>query len=160
MIGIQRFCHSGLAHGGRRGCATADAVCRDRRMWRGRHERRLGRSYIIPITIIISIIGPAAPASAPVQENALPPAPLPAPLPDRSGAHDDAHLIALWLAGGSSVHTQRAYARDVAACRAWTGERPLAALTLADLQGWREHLQAQGQSAAASTGAWPPCAAC
>ena len=87
------------------------------------------------------------PPTPPVQENALPPAPLPAPLPDRSGAHDDAHLIGLWLAGGSSVHTQRAYARDVAACRAWTGERPLAALTLADLQGWRAHLQAQGQSA-------------
>ena len=69
------------------------------------------------------------------------------PLPDRSGARDDAHLIGLWLAGCSSVHTQRAYARDVAACRAWTGERPLAALTLADLQGWRQLLQDQGQSA-------------
>ncbi len=71
----------------------------------------------------------------------------PAPLPDRSGARDDAHLIALWLAGCSSVHTQRAYARDVAACLTWVGPPLLPALTLADLQGWREHLQAQGQSA-------------
>ena len=78
----------------------------------------------------------------------MPPDTLPsAPLPDRSGARDDAHLIALWLGGCASVHTRSAYARDVAACRAWTGERPLPALTLADLQGWREHLQQQGQAA-------------
>ena len=83
-----------------------------------------------------------------MQENALPPATRPAaPLPDRSGARDDAHLIALWLAACSSAHTQRAYARDVAACLAWTGERPLPALTLADLQEWRDHLLHQGQAA-------------
>ena len=82
-----------------------------------------------------------------MQENALPPATLPAPLPDRSGARNDAHLIGLWLAGCSSVHTQRAYARDVAACLTWAGPPPLPALTLADLQGWRQQLQDQGQSA-------------
>ena len=72
----------------------------------------------------------------------------PAQLPDRSGARDDAHLIALWLAGCSSVHTQRAYARDVAACLTWAGPPPLQGLTLADLQEWQQHLQAQGQAAA------------
>ena len=77
----------------------------------------------------------------------MPPPTLPAAQPDRSGARDDAHLIGLWLAGCSSAHTQRAYARDVAACRAWTGERPLPALTLADLQEWRAQLLTQGQAA-------------
>ena len=41
------------------------------------------------------------------------------PLPDRADARDDAHLIALWLAGCGSPHTQRAYVRDVAARLAW-----------------------------------------
>ena len=88
------------------------------------------------------------PPTTPVPENALPPATLPAPLPDRSGARNDAHLIGLWLAGCSSVHTQRAYARDVAACLTWAGPPPLQGLTLADLQEWQQHLQAQGQAAA------------
>ena len=73
---------------------------------------------------------------------------LPAQLPDRSGARNDAHLIGLWLAGCNSAHTQRAYARDVGACLAWAGPPPLQGLTLADLQEWQQHLQAQGQAAA------------
>ncbi len=78
----------------------------------------------------------------------MPPNPLPAAAPlDRSGARDDAHLIALWLAGCASVHTRSAYARDVAACLSWAGQPPLPALTLADLQEWRAQLQAQGQAA-------------
>ena len=40
-------------------------------------------------------------------------------MPDRAGARDDAYLIALWLAGCGSPHTQRAYVRDVAARLAW-----------------------------------------
>ena len=88
------------------------------------------------------------PSSAPVQESALPPDTLPAALrPDRSGARDDAHLIGLWLAGCSSTHTQRAYARDVASCLSGSGQPPLQGLTLADLQEWRAQLQAQGQAA-------------
>ena len=72
---------------------------------------------------------------------------LPAPLPDRSGARDDAHLIALWLAGCASAHTRSAYARDVASCLAGSGQPPLQGLTLADLQEWRDHLLHQGQAA-------------
>ena len=72
---------------------------------------------------------------------------LPAPLPDRSGARDDAHLIALWLAGCASAHTRSAYAQDVASCLSWSGQPPLQGLTLADLQEWRAQLQAQGQAA-------------
>ena len=77
----------------------------------------------------------------------MPPDTLPAPLPDRSGARDDLHLIALWLAGCASAHTRSAYARDVASCLAGSGQPPLQGLTLADLQEWRAQLQAQGQAA-------------
>ena len=56
---------------------------------------------------------------------------------DRSGARDDGHLQALWLAGFASPHTRRAYARDVQAFLAWAGQPPLRSVTLADLQGWR-----------------------
>ena len=72
---------------------------------------------------------------------------LPAQLPDRSGARDDAHLIALWLAGCASAHTRSAYARDVASCLSGSGQPPLQGLTLADLQEWRDHLLHQGQAA-------------
>ena len=47
----------------------------------------------------------------------------------------------------TSAHTRSAYARDVAACLTWAGQPALPALTLADLQEWRQHLQVQGQAA-------------
>jgi integrase/recombinase XerD len=48
----------------------------------------------------------------------------------------DERLIEIWL-HGRSPHTQRAYAADVARLRAHTG-KPLAALTLADLQSFAD----------------------
>jgi integrase/recombinase XerD len=50
----------------------------------------------------------------------------------------DDRLIALWL-HGRSPHTQRAYATDVARLRSQTG-KPLAAVTLADLQSFSDAL--------------------
>ena len=56
----------------------------------------------------------------------------------------DEQLIALWL-HGRSPHTQRAYASDVARLRAGAG-KPLAAVTLADLQSFADAMA--GMSAA------------
>jgi integrase/recombinase XerD len=53
-------------------------------------------------------------------------------------AHDgsqDEKLVALWLSMKGSDHTRRAYGADVARFRAWA-QKPLAWVTLADLQAW------------------------
>ncbi len=67
-------------------------------------------------------------------------------MPNLSGARNDAHLQTLWLDGFASRHTRRAYAADVQAFRAWAGQPPLRAVTLAALQGWQQHLVQAGQS--------------
>jgi integrase/recombinase XerD len=53
-------------------------------------------------------------------------------------ARSDAQLVEIWL-HGRSVHTQRAYAADVERFVATAG-KPLAAVTLADLQGFADSL--------------------
>jgi integrase/recombinase XerD len=60
-------------------------------------------------------------------------------------AHSDDQLIDIWL-HGRSVHTQRAYAADIARFRRWEG-KPLPSVTLTDLQGFADSL---GALAAAS----------
>jgi site-specific recombinase XerD len=62
-------------------------------------------------------------------------APSEAPLPE---THSDAQLVALWL-HGRSPHTQRAYAADIARFTHRAG-KPLAAITLADLQAFADSL--------------------
>jgi len=52
----------------------------------------------------------------------------------------DRQLMQLWL-HGRSPHTQRAYAADAGRFLAWAG-KPLAAVTLADLQGFADSLDA------------------
>lgn len=54
---------------------------------------------------------------------------------------NDEPLIRLWL-NGRSPHTQRAYEADVRSMLATVG-KPVAAITLSDLQNWTETLQAQ-----------------
>lgn len=66
------------------------------------------------------------------------PEPLAAALPIRQASSDD-QLLALWL-HGRSVHTQRAYRADAARFRSRAG-KPLAAVTLADLQGFADSLE-------------------
>lgn len=51
----------------------------------------------------------------------------------------DSPLIQLWLSLKTSPHTRRAYTADVARFQAFVC-KPLARLTLADLQSWVEHL--------------------
>lgn len=72
--------------------------------------------------------------AVPVTEIALP-----APAAIAAGADDGARLISLWLGTKTSLHTRRAYARDVACLLAFV-QKPLAAVTLADLQRWAENL--------------------
>jgi integrase/recombinase XerD len=65
-------------------------------------------------------------------------------------AHDgaqDARLVELWLSMKASPHTRRAYAADIARFLAWAG-KPLAWVTLADLQAWAGEL-GQGSLGAA-----------
>jgi len=59
--------------------------------------------------------------------------------PEPAHASSDDHLIELWLHGRSS-HTQRAYRADVDRFRAGAG-KPLARVTLADLQEFSNSLQ-------------------
>jgi site-specific recombinase XerD len=57
-------------------------------------------------------------------------------------AHDgsqDAKLVELWLSMKTSPHTRRAYAAEVARFRVFV-KKPLAWVTLADLQAWAEHV--------------------
>jgi integrase/recombinase XerD len=60
------------------------------------------------------------------------------PAPARPQARSDAQLIEVWLHGRPS-HTQRAYAADVARFRTGAG-KPLASVTLADLQAFADGL--------------------
>lgn len=53
-------------------------------------------------------------------------------------AHSDQHLIAMWL-HGRSVHTQRAYSADVQRLQAHVS-KPLASVTLSDLQSFADSL--------------------
>lgn len=64
---------------------------------------------------------------------------LPAPWYPQAGS--DAQLIELWL-HGRSPHTQRAYAADIARFRSGAG-KPLAGVTLADLQNFADSLAGQ-----------------
>jgi integrase/recombinase XerD len=52
----------------------------------------------------------------------------------------DAQLVELWLSLKTSRHTRRAYAAEVARFVAFTN-KPLAAVTLADIQAWAERLE-------------------
>lgn len=65
-----------------------------------------------------------------------------APSSGLAAAHDgsqDAKLVELWLSLKTSSHTRRAYAAEVARFLAFV-QKPLAWVTLADLQAWAEHL--------------------
>jgi len=53
----------------------------------------------------------------------------------------DVHLVNLWLSLKTSPHTRRAYAAEAARFLAFV-EKPLAKVTLADLQAWAERLAA------------------
>ncbi len=83
----------------------------------------------------------------PVAVTALPPPDGPAlpPPPPRptavvpAQARTDEHLLALWL-HGRSVATQRGYTADLAAFFAHV-QRPLHAVTLADMQGFQDSLK-------------------
>lgn len=61
-------------------------------------------------------------------------------------AESDQQMIALWLNSHESDHTRRAYAADVQRLLAHTGGKPLAATTLADLQGFAGSLSELGAS--------------
>jgi len=64
----------------------------------------------------------------------------PLPLaPADQQAHSDAQVIQIWL-HGRSLHTQRAYAADIRRFCAHAG-KPLATVTLADLQAFADSLQ-------------------
>ena len=67
------------------------------------------------------------------QLTVIPPSAIPS-IPDA-----DSRLVSLWLATKTSPHTRRAYARDVAGFLAFAA-KPLAAVTLADLQAWAARL--------------------
>lgn len=70
---------------------------------------------------------------------ALPLPPLTADLPDAQ----DAPLISLWISTKLSPETQRAYTTEIARFRAFRG-KPLARVTLADLQAFSGHLAQAG----------------
>ena len=55
----------------------------------------------------------------------------------------DTLLIELWLSTKTSSHTRRAYAAEIARFLAFA-PKPLAVITLADLQAWAERLRARG----------------
>ena len=50
-------------------------------------------------------------------------------------AHDDAHLVALWVGSSNSAHTRRARSEDAARFLAAVG-KPLAVVTVGDLQDY------------------------
>jgi integrase/recombinase XerD len=56
-----------------------------------------------------------------------------------SQAQTDSQLVALWL-HDKSTETQKAYADDLARFQAFNGGKPLAAITLADLQAFADSL--------------------
>lgn len=56
-------------------------------------------------------------------------------------AENDDHLVAMWLHRTDSEKTRAAYARDIAHFRTLV-PKPLAAVTLADLQAYADHLAA------------------
>jgi len=62
-----------------------------------------------------------------------------APAPRLRQAESDEHLIDLWL-HGKSPQSQRAYAGDIAAFRAFVG-KPLRAMTLGDVQAFQDSLK-------------------
>lgn len=59
-------------------------------------------------------------------------------VPASDGSHD-AQLVELWLSTKTSAHTRRAYASDAARFLAAV-QKPLARVTLADLQVWADRL--------------------
>lgn len=65
-------------------------------------------------------------------------------IPAGQGSGSDDHLIQLWLHGRSG-HTQRAYRTDVTRFRARAG-KPLAAVSLQDLQGFVDSLESLAPS--------------
>jgi len=65
-----------------------------------------------------------------------------APAGNRAGVDTDRDFIALWLSRQPSPHTRRAYAADVAALWRATPGKSLATLTVADLEGWKQRMQA------------------
>jgi len=65
-------------------------------------------------------------------------------------------LVLGWLAGQRSVHTRRAYGRDIAGWLGWCtaqGTDPLAAVE-ADAAGWARRLEAEGLAAVSSWYSW------
>ena len=63
----------------------------------------------------------------------------PAALAPAAGAARDARLVELWLSTKTSEHTRRAYAAEIGRFLGFAG-KPLAAVTLADLQAWAARL--------------------
>jgi site-specific recombinase XerD len=57
----------------------------------------------------------------------------------------DERLLEMWL-HGKSGHTKRAYRRDVKCLRAFTGGKPLRAMTLGDLQAFADSLEGEASS--------------
>jgi site-specific recombinase XerD len=68
---------------------------------------------------------------------------IPDPPPD-----DTRTLVLAWLAGKRSVHTRRAYARDVAAWLRWLGDADPLDATETDAATWARHLDTAGQAPA------------
>lgn len=66
--------------------------------------------------------------------------------PAHDGSQDD-ELVRLWLSMKTSPHTRRAYGADAAPFRAFVA-KPLAWVTLADLQAWADHLGQESHSPA------------
>lgn len=79
------------------------------------------------------------------------PAALPT-LADTSGASSDAHLVNLWLSSKASMHTRRAYAADAARFLLTVG-KPLALVTVADVQAFASSLTGASRSQARTLGA-------
>lgn len=71
------------------------------------------------------------------QSTALAPQPTGEIMPQQ--AHSDAQVLALWL-HGHSEHTQRAYLSDVQRLLAFVDGKPLAAVTLGELQAFADSL--------------------
>lgn len=78
--------------------------------------------------------------------DATPAAPITLHAPNVSGARSDEQLIAVWLSTKTSAHTRRAYGADAARFVAFLEGRPLAAVTVADLQGFVDALDGAASS--------------
>jgi integrase/recombinase XerD len=83
-----------------------------------------------------------APSAAPITVHA----------PNVSGACNDEQFIAVWLSTKTSVHTRRAYASDAARFVAFLGGRPLATVTVADMQGFVDSLTGAASSKGRTVG--------